>query len=99
MSGKNYTVESSGFQISGFLDMVIGDMGLELSFEILEGQHLHPDLEDPDLLVKFSGPDVDLLLGFQLAPKHDNSPAPIDEQGFGGLAELLPVPISAGRLD
>src|ERR1700734_3219291 len=42
--------------------MVIGDMGLELSFEILEGQHLHPDLEDPDLLVKFSGPDVDMLL-------------------------------------
>ncbi len=37
-------------------------MGLELSFDILEGQHLHPDLEDPDLLVKFSGPDVDLLL-------------------------------------
>jgi spoIIIJ-associated protein len=59
---KNYTVESNGFQISGFLDMVIGDMGLELSFEILEGQHLHPDLEDPDLLVKFSGPDVDILL-------------------------------------
>ena len=59
---KIYRVESSGFRISGFLDMVIGDMGLELSFEILEGQHLHPDLEDPDLLVKFSGPDVDLVL-------------------------------------
>jgi spoIIIJ-associated protein len=59
---KNYTIESTGFRISGFLDMVIGDMGLELSFELLEGQHLHPDLEDPDLLVKFSGPDVDLLL-------------------------------------
>src|SRR3984957_19397412 len=59
---KNYTIESSGFRISGFLDMVIGDMGLELSFDILEGQHLHPDLEDPDLLVKVSGPDVDLLL-------------------------------------
>jgi spoIIIJ-associated protein len=59
---KKYTVASNGFQISGFLDMVIGDMGLELSFEILEGQHLHPDLEDPDLLVKFSGPDADLLL-------------------------------------
>jgi hypothetical protein len=41
---KNYTIASSGFQISGFLDMVIGDMGLELSFELLEGQHLHPDL-------------------------------------------------------
>jgi spoIIIJ-associated protein len=36
--------------------------GLDVEFEILEGQHLHPDLEDPDLLVKFSGPDVDLLL-------------------------------------
>jgi spoIIIJ-associated protein len=59
---KNYTVDTNGYQISGFLDMVIGDMGLELSFEILEGQHLHPDLEDPDLLVKFSGPDVDMLL-------------------------------------
>jgi spoIIIJ-associated protein len=59
---KTYTVSTSGYQISGFLDMVIGDMGLELSFELLEGQHLHPDLEDPDILVKFSGPDVDMLL-------------------------------------
>jgi spoIIIJ-associated protein len=59
---KNYTVETSGYRISEFLDMVIGDMRLDLSFEILEGQHLHPDLEDPDLLVKFSGQDVDLLL-------------------------------------
>ena len=63
MGEKTYTVESIGYRISEFLDMVIGDMALELSFEILEGQHLHPDLEDPDLLVKFSGPDVDILLG------------------------------------
>jgi spoIIIJ-associated protein len=62
VDGKIYKIESSGFRISEFLDMVIGDMGLELSFELLEGQHLHPDLEDPDLLVKFSGPDVDILL-------------------------------------
>ena len=59
---RNYTVESSGHRISAFLDMAIGDMGLDLGFEILEGQHLHPDLEDPDLLVKFSGEDVDSLL-------------------------------------
>ena len=62
MDQKTYTVATSGYRISEFLDMVIGDMGLEFSFEILEGQHLHPDLEDPDLLVKFSGPDVDILL-------------------------------------
>jgi spoIIIJ-associated protein len=42
--------------------MAIKDMGLDLSFEILEGYHLHPDLEDPDMLVKFSGNDVDILL-------------------------------------
>ena len=59
---KNYTVESSGTRITEFLEMAIRGMGLELSFEILEGQHLHPDLEDPDLLVNFAGQDVDLLL-------------------------------------
>lgn len=42
--------------------MVLDDMDLDVDFEILEGQHLHPDLEDPDLLVKFSGNDVDVLL-------------------------------------
>ena len=62
MDQKNYTVESSGSRITEFLKMAIRDMTLDLSFEILEGQHLHPDLEDPDLLVKFSGPDTDILL-------------------------------------
>src|SRR5690242_19596741 len=42
--------------------MAFEDMGMKVSFEILEGAHLHPDLEDPDLLVKFSGNDVDYLL-------------------------------------
>jgi spoIIIJ-associated protein len=59
---KNYTVASSGSRITKFLEKILSEMEMELSFEILEGQHLHPDLEDPDLLVKFSGPDVDLLL-------------------------------------
>ena len=62
MDEKKYTVASSGPRIAEFLDMIVRGAGLELSFEILRGQHLHPDLEDPDLLVKFSGPDVDLLL-------------------------------------
>ncbi len=62
MDEKKYTVASSGPRITEFLGMIVRAMGLDLRFEILEGQHLHPDLEDPDLLVKFSGPDVDLLL-------------------------------------
>jgi spoIIIJ-associated protein len=59
---KKYTVASTGSRIEEFLKATVRSMGFQLTFEILEGMHLHPDLEDPDLLVKFSGRDVDLLL-------------------------------------
>jgi spoIIIJ-associated protein len=59
---KKYSIDSTGPRLEEFLDMVFDDLDLDVEYEILEGQHLHPDLEDPDLLVKFSGPDVDLLL-------------------------------------
>ena len=62
MDEKKYTVASTGQRIEEFLKATLRSMGFQLSFEILEGMHLHPDLEDPDLLVKFSGRDVDLLL-------------------------------------
>ncbi len=62
MDQKNYSVQSSGPRIEEFLDAILDDMDLDVTYEILEGQHLHPDLEDPDLLVKFIGPDVDMLL-------------------------------------
>jgi spoIIIJ-associated protein len=41
---------------------VIGHAGFRLNFELAPGDHSHPDFENPDLLVKFSGDDVDLLL-------------------------------------
>jgi spoIIIJ-associated protein len=59
---KKYTVASTGPRLEEFLKATLRSMGFHLTFEILEGMHLHPDLEDPDLLVKFSGRDVDLLL-------------------------------------
>ena len=62
MDETKYTVESAGPQIEEFLDTVFDHLDFDVEYEILEGQHLHPDLEDPDLLVKFTGPDVDLLL-------------------------------------
>src|SRR4029077_5631870 len=55
-------VSATGPRIDEFLSKTIRNTGFELSFEIVDGQHTHPDLEDPDLLVRFSGPDVDLLL-------------------------------------
>lgn len=57
-----YTVSSAGPQIEEFLDIVLDDMDLDVEYEVLEGMHTHPDLEDPDLVVKFSGPEVDILL-------------------------------------
>jgi spoIIIJ-associated protein len=59
---KKYSVDLTGPSIEDFLDMVFDHLDFDVEYEILEGQHLHPDLEDPDLLVKFTGPDVDLLL-------------------------------------
>lgn len=62
MAEKKYSVDLTGPSIEEFLDMVFDHLDLDVEYEILEGQHLHPDLEDPDLLVKFTGPEVDALL-------------------------------------
>jgi spoIIIJ-associated protein len=35
---------------------------LELGFTVTRGVSLHPEIENPDLMVKFSGRDVDMLL-------------------------------------
>lgn len=59
---KKYTVEGIAPRIESFLGPVIRICGFELFFDVEEGQHTHPDVEDPEIVVKFSGPDVDLLL-------------------------------------
>ena len=62
MSEPKYTVEEVGPDIEEFLNTVIHLAGFDISFQVTEGQHAHPDLEDPDVVVKFSGPDVESLL-------------------------------------
>jgi spoIIIJ-associated protein len=57
-----YTIAGIGPKIEQFLGPVIRITGFDLNWEIEQGQHLHPDFEDPEIVVKFSGPDVDLLL-------------------------------------
>jgi len=59
---NKYTVAETGPRIEEFLEQTLDNMGLDVEYEIADGQHTHPDLEDPDLLVKFAGSDVDLLL-------------------------------------
>ena len=63
MGQKKYTLAQEGPRIEQFLNMVFRLAGFTLSFVVSEGETPHPDFENPDLLVRFSGPDVDLLLG------------------------------------
>jgi len=59
---KRYTLAEAGPKIDQFLKMVFDRAGFSLDFVVSEGETPHPDFENPDLLVRFSGPDVELLL-------------------------------------
>jgi spoIIIJ-associated protein len=64
-SGRSsaFSLEETGPRITAFLGKLIADAGFELQFTIEPGDQTNPDFENPDLAVKFTGPDVDLLLG------------------------------------
>jgi spoIIIJ-associated protein len=49
-------------RIDGFLQTTLENSGIELDYEILDASPANDDFETPDVMVKFSGPDVDLLL-------------------------------------
>ncbi len=63
MAHTKYTLQESGPRIEEFLKKTFRLAGFSLQFQVTEGETLHPDFENPDLMVRFSGPDVDLLLG------------------------------------
>ncbi len=58
-----YSVSETGPRIQKFLRHTIDLAGFDLDFTIEPGDQSHPEFENPDLLVKFSGDDVELLLG------------------------------------
>ena len=57
-----FSIEETGPRITRFLNQIITDADFELEFAIEPGDHSNPDFENPDLVVKFTGEDVDLLL-------------------------------------
>ena len=63
MSEPKYSVEEFGPDIEDFLDLVLDLATFDLDFEVTEGTHAHPELEDPEIVVKFTGEDVEMLLG------------------------------------
>ncbi len=62
VDGKKYTVDSIGPGIENFLQTVLKSSGFAVRFKVAEGEHIHPDFEDPEVVVRFSGPDVETLL-------------------------------------
>jgi spoIIIJ-associated protein len=59
---RKLTLAEDASRIEEFLDVVLDEADLDVEYEITEGAALHPNFENPDLLVNFSGPDVELLL-------------------------------------
>jgi spoIIIJ-associated protein len=62
VSQQTYTRAAIGPRIESFLRTVLDRANFKLKFEIGEGETRHPDFENPELVVRFSGQDVDLLL-------------------------------------
>ena len=62
MEERTYTAESIGPRIDSFLRPVLKKAGFHLRYEYAEAGNPHPEFENPEILVKFSGPDVELLL-------------------------------------
>jgi spoIIIJ-associated protein len=62
LAQKKYTVAGEGPRIEQFLNHIFKLAGFSLQFTVAEGQTPHPDFENPDLMVRFTGADLDLLL-------------------------------------
>src|SRR5665213_1224896 len=48
--------------IEDFLEPVLDAADFDVEYVVAEGETPHPDFENPEVMVKFSGPDVELLL-------------------------------------
>lgn len=57
-----YTVDSIQEKLDQFLKPVLEEGGFSLDYELTHSTSPHPEVENPDVTVKFSGGDVDLLL-------------------------------------
>lgn len=57
-----YTIDSLQPKLDEFLRPVIDHAGFELSYHLGTPENQHPEVENPEVTVRFSGNDVELLL-------------------------------------
>jgi spoIIIJ-associated protein len=62
LTERKYSVASIGLRIDGFLDSTLQTGGIKLTYDIQDAKPADDDFETPDVTVKFSGADVELLL-------------------------------------
>ncbi len=62
MNERKYSAAIIGPKITEFLSLVIDRAGFDLKFEIVDGENPHPEFEDPEVVVRFGGRDVELVL-------------------------------------
>jgi spoIIIJ-associated protein len=62
LSETKYTLAETGPKIDQFLRPVLKNGGFDLDFEIAAGSSADPEIENPEVIVRFGGRDVDLLL-------------------------------------
>ena len=63
MTETKYSTSTTGPRIDEFLKQTLQNAGMRVQFQIADVEPSDDDFETPDVVVKFSGPDVDLLLG------------------------------------
>ena len=63
MNNPKYFVSAVGPRIDEFLRPLLKQCGLRLDYEMADGETAEDDFETPDVVLKFTGPDVDYLLG------------------------------------
>lgn len=62
MSDNKYTVAETGPKIEAFLQRILPLTGFNVSFGITDGVSANYTFETPDLVVQFTGEDVDILV-------------------------------------
>lgn len=62
MSNRKYTIEDVQPKVEPFLKRILESAGISAHFAFTSQETPHPDFENPDVRVKFSGKDVDDLL-------------------------------------
>jgi spoIIIJ-associated protein len=62
VTDRKYSVAAIGASIDGFLKPTLQAGGFHVNYEIQDVETAGEDFETPDIMVKFSGADVDLLL-------------------------------------